>query len=155
MPTTAKACGQYLNSVLATQEAERRGYDEALLLNADGAIAEGAGENLFVVRNGQVFTNEAGDSIRLGITRDAVLTIARDLGYAVEVRSLTLEDLFSADEAFFTGTAMEVAAIREVEGRSIGSSLPGPVTGSIEDIFHRVTAGQDSKYSQWLRPVDP
>lgn len=104
---------------------------------------------------GQAFTHDAGDFSLLGITHNAVLTIAKNLGYAVEVRSLTLEDLISADEAFFTGTATEVAAIREAEGRSIGDFLPGPLSKSIQDVFHRVTAGRDSKYSHWLQPVDP
>ena len=131
MPTTAKACGQYINSVLAGQDAARRGFDEALLLNMEGNIAEGAGENIFVVRNGRIFTNEAQDSILLGVTRDSVIQIARDLGLSLEKRSLALEELLSADEAFFTGTATEVAAIGEVDGKQIGAVAPGPVTKRI------------------------
>jgi branched-chain amino acid aminotransferase len=153
MPTTAKACGQYINSVLAGQDAARRGFDEALLLNMEGSIAEGAGENIFVVRNGRIFTNQAQDSILLGITRDAVIQIARDLGYPLETRPLALDELLSADEAFFTGTAVEVAAIREVDGKQIGDAVPGPVTKKIQEVFADVTSGRETKYSRWLQPV--
>ncbi|HXN63937.1 MAG TPA: branched-chain amino acid transaminase [Candidatus Acidoferrales bacterium] len=153
MPTTAKACGQYINSVLAGQDAARRGFDEALLLNMEGNIAEGAGENIFVVRNGRIFTNEAQDSILLGVTRDSVIQIARDLGFSLETRSLALEELLSADEAFFTGTATEVAAIREVDGKRIGAVAPGPVTKRIQDVFARVISGRELKYSRWLHSL--
>src|SRR2546423_321740 len=101
MPTTAKACGQYLNSILAVRDAVARGYDEALLLDIDGHIAEGSGENLFVVRDGKLITNGSQDSILMGITRDSVIEIARDLGYEVETRSLLVKDLLQCDEAFF------------------------------------------------------
>ena len=150
---TAKACGQYINSVLAGQDAARRGFDEALLLNMEGNIAEGAGENIFVVRNGRIFTNEAQDSILLGVTRDAVIQIARDLGLSLETRSLALEELLSADEAFFTGTATEVAAIREVDGKQIGTVAPGPVTKRIQDVFARVISGRVPKYRRWLHSL--
>src|SRR5260370_5759850 len=114
MPTTAKACGQYVNSVLAVREAVERGYDEALLLDAGGAIAEGSGENLFIIRGDSLLTNDAESSILLGVTRDAVIELARDLGYRVEIGTVRLDDLLSADEAFLTGTAAEVTPIREV-----------------------------------------
>lgn len=153
MPTTAKACGQYLNSMLAVRDAVARGYAEALLLDADGNLAEGSGENLFIVRDRQLLTNDERHSILLGITRDAVLRIASDLGYRVEIRELHLDDLLSADEAFFTGTAAEVTPIREVDGTIIGRGTRGPVTGEIQQVFFAATAGQDPRYQDWLHHV--
>jgi len=154
MPSTAKACGQYINSILAVQDAERRGYDEALLLDADGCIAEGSGENLFLVRGGRLVTNDAHHSILLGITRDAIIEIAKDMGIEVEIGALMLDDLLSADEAFFTGTAVEVAAIQEMEGKRIGSAVPGPMTQRIQEAFRAATSGQSEKYKRWLHPVE-
>ena len=154
MPTTAKACGQYLNSMLAVRDAVSRGFAEALLLDADGHLAEGSGENLFILRDGQLLTNDERHSILLGITRDAVLRIARDLGYRVEVRALHLEDLLSADEAFFTGTAAEVTPIREVDGAAIGKGARGPVTEEIQRVFFAATSGRDQRYKHWLHPID-
>jgi branched-chain amino acid aminotransferase len=155
MPTIAKACGQYLNSMLAVRDAVSRGYVEALLLDADGNVAEGSGENLFVVRDGKVLTNDDRHSILLGITRDAVIKIARDLNYRVEVRALELEDLLSADEAFFTGTAAEVTPISEVDETLIGCGARGPVTERIQQVFYAATAGRDPRYANWLYPVNP
>jgi branched-chain amino acid aminotransferase len=153
MPTTAKACGQYLNSILAVRDAVERGYAEALLLDADGHLAEGSGENLFIVRDGRLLTNDERHSILLGITRDAVLRIARDLDYNTEVRELYLEDLFSADEAFFTGTAVEVTPISEVDKTPIGGGARGPITDEIQKIFFAATRGLDPRYKDWLYPV--
>jgi branched-chain amino acid aminotransferase len=153
MPTTAKACGQYVNSVLAIRDAISRGFAEAILLDVDGRIAEGSGENLFIVRGGELFTNDASHSILPGITRDAVLRIANDLGYSARVKALSLQDLFEADEAFFTGTAVEVTPIRELDGNSIGRLTPGPVTSEIQRVFFAATAGQDAKYNHWLYPI--
>lgn len=153
MPTTAKACGQYLNSMLAVRDAVSRGYAEALLLDVEGHLAEGSGENLFIVRDGQLLTNDERHSILLGITREAVLRIALDLGYQVEVRALELEDLLSADEAFFTGTAAEVTPIREVDGTVIGGSTPGLVTEQIQRVFFAATSGRDQRYKDWLHPI--
>ena len=155
IPATAKATGQYVNSVLATSDAQRRGYDEGLLLNADGSIAEGAGENLFVVTNKRLITNGERDSILMGITRDTVLTIAADRGYSTEVRTMSVDDLFSADEAFFTGTATEIAAISEVDNQSIGDGAPGRITIELQREFRSITSGQNEHYAQWLRPVAP
>jgi branched-chain amino acid aminotransferase len=153
MPTTAKACGQYLNSILAVRDAVSRGYAEALLLDADGHLAEGSGENLFIVRDEQLLTNDERHSILLGITRDAILQIARDLGYDIEVRALDLDDLLSADEAFFTGTAAEVTPIREVDGKLIGRGRRGPVTDEIQQVFFAITKGRQPRYKDWLHPV--
>jgi branched-chain amino acid aminotransferase len=155
MPTTAKACGQYLNSMLAVRDAISRGFAEALLLDGDGNLAEGSGENLFLVRAGQLLTNDERHSILLGITRDAVLRIAQDLGYTVEIRALQLDDMLSADEAFFTGTAAEVTPIREVDGTAIGRNTPGPVTEEIQRVFFAATSGNDDRYKDWLYPVHP
>lgn len=150
MPTTAKACGQYLNSMLAVRDAVARGYDEAILLDVDGNIAEGSGENLFVIKNRKVITNDAQDSILMGITRDSVIEIARDLGYEVESRSLHLEDLLHCDEAFFTGTAAEVTPIRELDGQVVGGGQRGPITAQIQRIYFDATSGRNPHYEHWL-----
>ena len=154
MPTTAKACGQYLNSILAVSDAFERGFDEALLLGIDGHLAEGSGENLFVIKDGKIFTNKADDSILMGITRDAAIEIARSLGYTVEAKSLELDDLLNADEAFFTGTAAEITPIREVDGRIIGIGKRGVVTGKIQKAFFDAVAGRDTRFLKWLHPVE-
>lgn len=154
MPTTAKACGQYLNSILAVSDAFERGFDEALLLGIDGHLAEGSGENLFVIRDGKIFTNKADDSILMGITRDAAIEIARSLGYTVEAKSLELDDLLNADEAFFTGTAAEITPIREVDGRIIGIGKRGVITGKIQKTFFDAVAGRDTRFLKWLHPVE-
>jgi branched-chain amino acid aminotransferase len=153
MPTTAKACGQYINSILAVREAVSRGFDEALLLDVDGHIAEGSGENLFIVRKGELLTNDERHSILMGITRNAVIQIARDLGYEVTSRALSLEDLANADEAFFTGTAAEVTPIREVDGVLINGGQRGPVTQDIQRVFFSAVAGHDERYRDWLHFV--
>ena len=155
MPTTAKACGQYLNSILAVRDAVSRGFDEALLLDTDGHIAEGSGENLVIVRDGQLLTNDERHSILLGITRDVVIQIAQDLGYRVETGTLRLEDLFNADEAFFTGTATEVTPIREVDGVPIKDGRRGSVTEQIQEVFFAATSGRDKRYKEWLHLVAP
>src|SRR5260370_17862478 len=126
MPTKGKAWGQYINSVLALRDALDRGYAEALLLDAEGHLAEGSGENLFLVRGNQVITNDECHSILPDITRDSVLRIARDLGFGVEVRTLSVTELLTAEEAFFTGTAAEVTPISEVYGPNIVAAAPAP-----------------------------
>ena len=153
MPTTAKASGQYINSILAVREAVSRGYDEALLLNMDGSVAEGSGENLFVVRKGELFTNDERHSILLGVTRDAVIRLAEDLGFRINVGPITVEMLMTADEAFFTGTAAEVTPIREVDGTVIKDGKRGPVTELIQKVFFEATAGRDDRYRDWLTYV--
>jgi len=155
MPTTAKACGQYINSILAVREAVSHGFDEALLLDIDGNIAEGSGENLFIVRNGRLITNDERNSILLGITRDAVIQIARDLGYTVEIGPIAPDDLLTADEAFFTGTAAEVTPIREVDGTFINGGERGAITKSIQSVFFSATSGRHERYRDWLTFVEP
>src|ERR1700730_8745169 len=149
MPTTAKACGQYLNSMLALKEAVSRGFDEALLLDVHGNIAEGAGENIFLVKDGRLLTNDEQSSILLGITRNSVIQIAGELGYTVDVGLLRLDDLWSADEAFFTGTAVEITPICEVDGTIIGNGRKGLVTAEIQRAFFDVTSGKTAgKHSE-------
>jgi branched-chain amino acid aminotransferase len=150
MPTTSKACGQYLNSILAVRDAYNRGFDEALLLDDDGNIAEGPGENLFILKGDRLFTNDENSSILLGITRDSVMQIARDSGYMVEVGKLQLEDLLSADEAFFTGTAAEITPIREVDGTEISQGKCGAVTKQFQETFKAAVHGKDPHYQHWL-----
>jgi branched-chain amino acid aminotransferase len=150
IPTAAKACGQYLNSVLAVQEAFRKGYDEAILLNQQGEVAEGSGENLFIVKNGGLVTNDADASILMGITREAIIRIAGDAGLLVEIRPMKIDDVVSADEVFFTGTAAEVTPIRQVDDRIIGDGRRGPVTERIQNLFFDAVQGKNEKYRSWL-----
>jgi branched-chain amino acid aminotransferase len=148
----AKFSATYANSILANTEAVEAGYDEALLLDVDGFIAEGAGENLFIVRKGKIYEPEIASAL-MGITRDSVIQLARELGYEVASRRLTRDDLYIADEAFFTGTAAEVTPIREVDGRVIGEGRRGPVTEKLQKLFFDVVGGKVAKYREWLTPV--
>ncbi|MGH9852031.1 MAG: branched-chain amino acid transaminase [Blastocatellia bacterium] len=154
IPTTAKATGNYLNSILAVREAAGRGFDEAVLLDMYGNLAEGAVENIFLVKDGRVLTNDEKSSILLGITRASAIRIARDLGYEVEIRALKLDDLLNADEAFLTGTAIEITPIREVDGRSVGSGARGPITEKIQKTFFDIVAGRNPKYRRWLHHIE-
>ena len=131
-------------------DAQRRGFDEALLLNTQGMIAEGSGENLFVVKNGAIVTNDRDASILMGVTRASVLEIARDLAIESRVAPISVEDVLGADELFFTGTAVEVTRIREVDGRTIGDGKLGPVTRRIQDTFNQAVRGQLPQYRKWL-----
>ncbi len=150
MPATAKACGQYLNSMLAVQDAVKRGFDEALLVDEEGIIAEGSGENIFLVQDGVVLTNDERDHVLMGITRDTIITLARELGYKVFVGQMRLEELEVADEAFFTGTAAEVTPISSVDRKPVGNGAPGPVTGELQRAFFAATAGKNEKHEDWL-----
>ncbi|MDQ0143659.1 branched-chain amino acid transaminase [Cupriavidus necator] len=148
----AKASGYYINSILANQEATGLGYDEALLLDTDGYVSEGSGENVFIVRNGVIYTPDLASCLD-GITRDATLTIARDLGIEVREKRITRDEMYCADEAFFTGTAAEVTPIRELDDRIIGEGRRGPVTKRIQDAFFAAVGGTDEKYKKWLTLV--
>jgi branched-chain amino acid aminotransferase len=148
----AKASGYYINSILANQEVTANGYDEALLLDTEGYVSEGAGENVFIVRNGTIYTPDLASCLD-GITRDAVITMARDLGYPVVEKRITRDEMYCADEAFFTGTAAEVTPIRELDDRTIGEGSRGPVTGRLQALFFDVVAGKADKYAGWLAPV--
>ena len=148
----AKYSGTYANSILANLEATEHGYDEGLLLDVDGFVAEGSGENLFMVKDGKIYEPELTSAL-MGITRSSVITLAESMGYTVAARRITRDDLYIADEAFFTGTAAEVTPIREVDGRTIGSGKIGPVTAKLQKAFFDVVAGKNSKYRDWLAPV--
>jgi branched-chain amino acid aminotransferase len=150
IPAWAKACGQYINSARAVNDAQRRGFDEALLLNSQGLVAEGSGENLFVVKGGAVVTNDKDASILMGVTRASILEIAKDLGIDARVADISVEDVLGADELFFTGTAVEVTAIREVDGRMMSGGKPGPITRRIQDTFNQAVRGQLPQYRRWL-----
>src|SRR5437899_1100892 len=148
----AKVATTYANSILANLEATQHGYDEGLLLDTDGFVAEGAGENLFIVKGGKIHEPELTSALS-GITRASVITLANELGYEVVSRRLTRDDIYIADEAFFTGTAAEVTPIRELDGRTIGEGVRGPVTTRIQKLFFDVVAGKVAKHKDWLSPV--
>ena len=152
-PSTAKASGTYLNSVLAVREAREKGFEEAILLDRNGNVSEGSGENIFLVEDGGIVTPGIQSSILPGITRDTVLTLAKDLGIHAEVRSITRGELTGADEAFFTGTAAEITPIREVDGYVVGRGTRGPVTERFQKAFYRVVHGEDASKAGWLTPV--
>ena len=148
----AKYSGTYANSILANLEATEHGYDEGLLLDVDGFVAEGSGENLFIVKNGAICEPELTSAL-IGITRDSVIALARDMGYAVSSKRITRDDVYIADEAFFTGTAAEVTPIREVDGRTIGEGKRGPVTTKLQNAFFDCVTGKSDKNRDWLTPV--
>jgi len=148
MPPAIKATGNYLNSSLARIEANRHGYAEAIMLNEEGKVCEGTGENIFVVRDGVISTPPVSDGILEGITRDSLMVIADDLGYPVIEESLVRTDLYTADEVFMTGTAAEVVPVRACDGRVIGT--PGPITKDLQETFFRVVRGEESDYEEWL-----
>ena len=148
----AKATGHYVNSILAGYEARRNGYDEALLLDVDGFVAEGCGENLFVIRDGVVKTPPLMSSLP-GITRDSVIRILADMGiFAIEQR-FPRDAVYIADEAFMTGTAAEVTPVRELDDRRIGAGAPGPITSKVQEVFHAAVQGRDPRYRNWLHYV--
>jgi branched-chain amino acid aminotransferase len=153
MPTTAKACGQYLNSRLATMEATRRGFDEALLLNIGGNVAEAAVANVFMVSGRTLRTNDSKSSILMGITRDSILQLAAAEGFDVEVGTMSVDDLRHADEVFLCGTASEIVPVAELDGRRIGRTSPGPVTEQIRSAFDRAKTGAAPEWEHWLHRV--
>lgn len=148
----AKYSGTYANSILANQEAIEHGYDEALLLDVDGFVAEGSGENLFIVKNGKLYEPELTSAL-IGITRDTLITFAREMGLEIESRRLTRDDIYIADEAFFTGTAAEVTPIRELDSRLIGSGQRGPITEKLQTMFFDAVNGRSDKHQSWLTVV--
>jgi branched-chain amino acid aminotransferase len=146
----AKGTGQYLNSVLAKQEALASGYDEALLLNMEGNVSEGSGENIFLVRDGSAFTPPVSAGILDGITRASVIELLRSEGIGVSEYNLTRGDLYNADELFLTGTAAEVTPIRQVDDRTVGPGEPGPVTRRAQELFSQAVTGKLTEYRHWL-----
>ena len=147
--TKAKVVGNYVNSILAKREVIAMGYDEALLLDTDGYISEGSGENIFMVKDGLLKTTPLTSVLR-GITRDSVIRIAKDKGIPVLEGRFSRDELYTADEAFFTGTAAEITPIREVDNRKIGEGKPGPVTKIIQETFFNAVKGREKKYAMWL-----
>lgn len=148
----AKVASTYANSILANLEVTGQGYDEALLLDTQGFVAEGAGENLFVIKDGKIYEPEIASALT-GITRDSVITIAREFGLEVQSKRLTRDDIYIADEAFFTGTAAEVTPIRELDDRTIGNGARGPITQKIQARYFDIVNGRAPEYDHWLTYV--
>ena len=148
----AKANGNYMNSTLALQEALRDGYDEALLLDVDGFVAEGSGENVFIVRNGIIFTPDLTSALE-GITRETIVTLAEEFGYEVREKRITRDEVYVADEAFFTGTAAEVTPIRELDGRTIGTGVRGPITEKLQSKYFDLVHGRVAEHMDWLTSI--
>ena len=156
--TKGKLTGQYINSVMAKREAQMAGYDEALLLDVNGYVCEGSGENIFIVKGGRLYTPPASASILPGITRDTIMTLAREDGLVVEEAMLTRDQLYLADEVFLVGTAAEVTPVREVDNRPIGclpsvSPVVGPVTKSLQARYFGLVRGADESHPEWLTRV--
>jgi branched-chain amino acid aminotransferase len=149
----AKISGQYVNSVLAKREAQRQGFDEAIMLDADGRVAEGTGENIFAVHKGRIYTPPLDMPILEGITRDAVITLSKAAGFEIVEQSFTRDFLYQVSEVFFTGTASEVTPVREVDCRTIGSGQPGPVTRKLQAAYSAVVKGPGEPHPEWLAYV--
>jgi branched-chain amino acid aminotransferase len=154
LPAAAKADGQYINSVLAKVESLKAGYDEAIMLNEAGFITDGSGENVFAVRDGTIFTPPTQAGCLDGVTRNSVITLAREADYDVREENLVRTDLYNADEVFFTGTAAEITPIREVDDRVVGAGHRGPVTKELQDAFFAATKGEDPRHPDWLTFVN-
>jgi len=148
----AKANGHYINSMLALQEAMTDGYDEAMLLDVDGYVSEGSGENIFIITDGVIYTPDLTSALD-GITRRTLFELAKDIGVEIREKRITRDEVYIADEAFFTGTAAEVTPIREVDNRSIGTGSRGPITEKLQSLFFDVVHGRIEKYNHWLTPV--
>jgi branched-chain amino acid aminotransferase len=150
----AKACGQYLNSVLAKIEASKAGYEEAILLDSHGFVCEGSGENIYAVRDGRIITPPQTAGILDGISRKSIVRIAGDLGYEVIERDLARAELYLADEVFLSGTAAELVPVREIDDHAIGTGKPGPVTQELQRVFDDALHGRDARYLEWLDVVE-
>ena len=151
--TKAKACGYYINSILAKAEAHRDGYDEAILLDRSGYVSEGSGENIFIHSKGKLHTPTLSSSNLDGITRDAVIKICMELDIGIEERNITRDELYIAEEVFLSGTAAEITPIREIDGRTIGKGVKGLITDKIQQTFFKIAHGNESKFSKWLTPI--
>jgi branched-chain amino acid aminotransferase len=148
----AKANGNYMNSILAHQEAAQDGYDEALLLDVDGFVAEGSGENVFIIRNGKLYTPDLTSALE-GITRDTIVQLAAEIGLPLIEKRITRDEVYSADEAFFTGTAAEVMPIRELDRRDIGTGTAGPITKQLQKMYFDAVSGKSAHHADWLTLV--
>ena len=151
--TKAKACGYYINSILAKVEAHRDGYDEGILLDPSGYVSEGSGENIFIYSKGKLYTPALSSSNLDGITRDAVIKICKELDIGIEERNITRDELYIAEEVFLSGTAAEITPVREIDGRTIGKGVKGPITDKIQQTFFKIARGNKSKFSKWLTPI--
>ena len=151
--TKAKACGYYINSILAKAEAHRDGYDEAVLLDPSGYVSEGSGENIFIYSKRKLHTPTLSSSNLDGITRDAVIKICMELDIGIEERNITRDELYIAEEVFLSGTAAEITPVREIDGRTIGKGVKGPITDKIQQTFFKIAHGNKSKFSKWLTPI--
>jgi branched-chain amino acid aminotransferase len=152
-PPMAKAGGNYLNSVLATQESNRNGYDESVMLDRDGNVSEASGENIFIVRNDKIYTPYIGGSALEGITRDTAIEIAKNLGYEIIERPISRTELYTAAELFLTGTAAEITAIINIDGHIVGDGKEGPVTGKIRTTYSKIVTAELANYNKWLTSV--
>ena len=153
IPSRAKPTGAYLNAALASDEARARGFDEAIMLTQDGHVSEASSSNLFLVEQGVLVTPEATDDVLVGITRDCVLALAHERGLKVEVRRVDRSELLAADEAFLSGTGVQIAPITEVDGRTVGGGGLGPVTRELQDAYLSVVRGETEAWQEWLTPV--
>jgi branched-chain amino acid aminotransferase len=151
-PPMAKAAGNYLNSILAVQESRRNGYDESILLDREGNVSEASGENVFIIRNKNIYTPFSADSALEGITRDSTIAIARDIGYTVTERPISRTELYMADEIFLTGTAAEIVPVTNVDGIQV-SAGEGPITKDLSEMYTKIVSAEVNEYLGWLTPV--
>tara|TARA_Y100001968_G_C19327250_1_gene702395 strand:- start:126 stop:1046 length:921 start_codon:yes stop_codon:yes gene_type:complete len=150
MPSTAKGCGQYMNSMLSVNYAKSNGYDEGLLLDTRGFIAEGSGQNIFIVKSGKVYTNDEKSSILLGITRETIIQLCKELNIEIIVKDLTLDELIDADEAFFSGTASEITPIVSLDGKKINSGEIGVITNQLKSLYMNIVLAKSDSHLPWL-----
>ncbi len=155
IPTLAKAGGNYLSGFLICSEAHDRGFDEGIGLTVDGKLSEGAGENLFLIKNGVIYTPDSSSSILSGITRDTIITLAKEMGYEIREQAISREALYLADEVFFTGTAAEVTPVRSIDRKQIGEGQAGPVTKKIQKTFFGMFNGTTTGHEHWLHHIAP
>ena len=149
-PTSTKASGQYLNSLLAVQDAKSRGFDEALLLNIDDTIAEGSGQNIFIIKDGVFHTNDYKSNILMGITRDSIFTILKNMGFDYKIDRITQDDLFNADEVFYCGSASEVTPIRQIDNHIVSNGKAGKLTLKLQKLYYEIVRGEHKEYFNWL-----
>ncbi|MDP7982839.1 MAG: aminotransferase class IV, partial [Conexivisphaerales archaeon] len=152
-PPAAKVSGHYVNSVLAKMEALKHGFDDALMLDSNGYLSEGTGENVFIVRDGTLITPPSSAGILEGITRDTIIRLAREEGIPVEVRDVARHELYISDEVFLAGTAAEITPVLSVDGRPIGGGAPGPLTSRVKVLYESVVRGRDPRHPEWRTPV--
>ncbi len=153
-PASTKASGQYLNSLLAVQDAKARGFDEALLLNIDDTIAEGSGQNIFIIKDGIFHTNDYKSNILMGITRDSIFTILENMNLDYKIDTITKEDLFDADEVFYCGSASEITPIRQIDNHIVGDGKMGQLTSQLQKMYYNIVRGNEEEYFNWLSFVN-